>query len=116
MGEASLEGTVLSLPPDLLDPRLRRSLTAIAIQNRSGYYRHRKSPPAAPIFLVQPGRLNMCILFPALAGLLGMQTHGKMDNVPFFQPCGGWKMMHKLFMHWLLRSFGVRCLPVKPYP
>ena len=54
--------------------------------------------------------------FPALAGLLGMQTHGKMDNVPFSSPCGGWKMMHKLFMHRLLCSFGVQCLPVKPYP
>ena len=53
--------------------------------------------------------------FPALAGILGMQTHGKMDNEPFSSP-GGWKMMHKPFMHRLLRSFGVRCLPVKPYP
>ena len=26
--------------------------------------------------------------FPALAGLLGMQTHSKMDNVPFSSPCG----------------------------
>lgn len=27
--------------------------------------------------------------FPALAGLLGVQTHSKMDNVPFSSPCGG---------------------------
>ena len=35
-----------------------RALTAIAIQNRSGYHRHRKSPPAVPIFSVQPGEIK----------------------------------------------------------
>ena len=54
--------------------------------------------------------------FPALAGLLGMQTHSKMDNVPFFQPLWGLENDAQNLMHRLLRSFGVRCLPVKPYP
>ena len=49
--------------------------------------------------------------FPALAGLLGMHTHSKMDNVPFSIPCGGWKMMHKTFMHRLLRSLGCGAYP-----
>ena len=45
-------------PPDLPDPRLRRPLTAIAIQNRSAYHRHRKSPPAVPKKSAQPGEIK----------------------------------------------------------